>query len=611
MTNESKENLLKVLLNEPNETPGTNIGTLISDGYKNTYISSSTVQSQLTYNNYTIILFTTGEVVLYDNEYNVLMQSYLYISGTQVTLWAIDIDEEGMLYGIAYNGSRAYLVYMNNITQKDAEGNYRLQLRKSYDIWDMITEIGNELGTSISIRKITLKKCPTDSRFIIIIDGDIDNNTNVNLIVINYHVNVGTPNTYEYRASAVGTYAENITQSIYINWEDNNEYVYMFSINCNLNAFDYYTPSEVKYYWNRVDFSEGSTINSILMHSNGACVKTGAMTQAVLTGSERVWFVDTVKNPDTQNLTTRLYLYRDYTLHEKFKVFGTIYCNSNALYINNQLFISIQPKIDDSNNEHILFHAIGDNAYKLLDYTEGYYNWALLITNNFNLYGINLNNKCYKYVYNATGYNGTGYFSDKSVTAESTTLYGINTGGSSNIVPIFARNLYNKIIIGNSIISTVQVPFNYLNNSIILKEDLVSKTNTVIDEDNQEIIKNKYEELYINNIDSYKVFDNNIGSVYNQNSSLELVYNITNGFNRNYKITKYRINYNNGTHRDYSIQHITRNGQNATIEIYVKNEDIDNIQIYDDAFSYAFASIDMQYYDLNKIYKITEHIKVE
>lgn len=609
MTNVSKENLLKILLNEPNESPSIDTGIVISDGTK-TLPGRTALTSQLSYNNYSITLsYNDGLVTLFDNEYNVLFQDYLYINNTNAFLRTLDIDEEGNLYGIASNNNGEWLVYLNNITQKNADGEYELYIRKSYSLTSMINAMATELGTGISRNRWKLKKSPIDSRFIIVFDGVVATGSNYNLFVINYRVNVGSTNDYEYRVKAVGTYAQNITQSMYVNWEDDNVFVYLFSMNSAYNGYDYSNPGIVKYYWSSTNFAEGTTISTSLIYTNNSCIKTGILSQALLTSNDKIWFIDAEKN--AEEITFKIFLYKNNTLYTKYTLSNVIFNFSEMLYVNNQLFISSVSKKTDENYRTLLFHVIEENLYSIIDFSNGNYTATLLITNDYNLYGICLNDSRFKYIYNSSAYNGTEYFCDKSVTAESMTLYGINKNGSQNIVPIFSRNLYNKVIVGNSIISTAQIPFTYLNNSIITEEQLISKSDNVINEYYEEIEKNQYEELYINNIDSLKVFDNNIGSTYNQNCSLEVINNISNGFEGNYKITHYRINYKNGTKKEHPINHITRTGRDAIIEIYVKNENIENIQIFDKNFKTPFITIDLNNYELNKIYKITEHVKVE
>ena len=60
----------------------------------------------------------------------------------------------------------------------------------------------------------------------------------------------------------------------------------------------------------------------------------------------------------------------------------------------------------------------------------------------------------------------------------------------------------------------------------------------------------------------------------------------------NFKITNYRINYSDNTHTDEPIRVIQRNGNIATIYLYIYAEkEIDNIQLYDSSYSIPFITI--------------------
>ena len=120
-----------------------------------------------------------------------------------------------------------------------------------------------------------------------------------------------------------------------------------------------------------------------------------------------------------------------------------------------------------------------------------------------------------------------------------------------------------------------------------------------------------YEELYITNIDAYKVFDNNNGSVYNQNSSLEVAKNVFNGFEGNYKITKYKVNFSNGTSQVNSITDVTRTDNIATLTIYIYNTGVDSIELYDDSLTIPFIKIDMSNKPTERYYMIKQKVKVE
>lgn len=232
-----------------------------------------------------------------------------------------------------------------------------------------------------------------------------------------------------------------------------------------------------------------------------------------------------------------------------------------------------------------------------------------MINNTYDLYNFYISTYIGTFVFRTDDYNGNAYFNDTSLVSSSSKLY---TSNSSNITyPIFARSLYDRVQGGNTINSTTQIPYNMLNETPITQEDLLSKTNTTISSDNKEISKNEYEELYINNIDTFKVYDENIGSTYNQNASIQIAQNVYNGFTDNYKIKKYRINYNDGTNKNYNISQIVRNGNEAIITIGVYNTGIQSIQLYDEQFTTPFITIDMTDKELNKLYVINQSVIVE
>jgi hypothetical protein len=160
------------------------------------------------------------------------------------------------------------------------------------------------------------------------------------------------------------------------------------------------------------------------------------------------------------------------------------------------------------------------------------------ITNDFNLYRYSYQLENYLYatdsVFRPTGYNGEAYFDKNSLIPISSELYDI----TSRVV--FARDLYNKSIVGDTINSILHVPTNYLNESPIIREVLKSETNEAIDDANEEIEKNEYEELYINFIDSFKVWDKNDKSTYQQRASYETAKQVNEGFKMyvaNFRVT--------------------------------------------------------------------------
>lgn len=200
------------------------------------------------------------------------------------------------------------------------------------------------------------------------------------------------------------------------------------------------------------------------------------------------------------------------------------------------------------------------------------------------------------------GYNGEPYFDDNSFVATSGIL------SNYNDIPIFARDLYNKVVIENTINSTLHVPRNMLNGELINVQDLISETNTIIDEDTQELTKSKYEELYINFIDTYKVIDNNDKWTYQSSATARVVEEINNGFT-DFRITNYRINYEDGTYKDRVLDNIILDGTEATITFNISCTGVKNVEFYDENYTTPFAMIDLSNYE--GIYELEEKVKIE
>lgn len=200
------------------------------------------------------------------------------------------------------------------------------------------------------------------------------------------------------------------------------------------------------------------------------------------------------------------------------------------------------------------------------------------------------------------GYNGEPYFDDNSFVATSGIL------SNYNDIPIFARDLYNKVVIENTINSTLHVPRNMLNGELINVQDLISETNTIIDEDTQELTKSKYEELYINFIDTYKVIDSNDKWTYQSSATARVVEEINNGFT-DFRITNYRINYEDGTYKDRVLDNVTLDGTEATIKFNISCTGVKNVEFYDENYTTPFAMIDLSTYE--GIYELEEKVKIE
>lgn len=635
MTNESNENLLKILLNRPADDPEGNSGALevhndnpsMTNTYEITY-------DQLQYNGYTIGLDGVfggegGYLYLYDKTGQLLMRKKPTSNGTTYNVLTIDIDKDGNLYGLIDYSNTTYLAYFSNVFVPDAEGNYDIKIKKRYNFQTALAQIYQAIGSNGSLFNTDIKKSPIDSSFLI--TWAYQKSNTYSLLMILYHVNFEGENDYKYKYASIGTQGYNWIKNVTPTWT--NEGVYFTDVITSMNYVES-TTKRCEYYKVTGNIGiDNTAVTSTLMLANSTSGHTNFnrntsyttwISKNAVQDGDNVYFVD---NSVTDNMPTLCIYCYNTELNLIWAGGGTLnasYINGfaiNMVKVNGQCFAWAYIGNNENPRAEMYFtHLINGEciAYKLAEYDDiVYVGFLCLIQNAYNLYDIlmpvantNYNNIHATLIYRDNGYNGDPYFNDESVTPAYSTLY--SYASNTQNIPIFSRDLYNSYVIGNTITSVLQVPYNYLNDKPISKEDLLSKTSNTINSYSKEIIKNMYEELYLNNQNSYRVYDKNVGSTYNQECTLKVVNNIFNSFTDNYKITKYRINYTDNTHEDKPISYTEIDGNEGTIRMFIYlTKPGKNIEIYDDNFTVPFLTIDISSFDIEKIYQVVQKIKVE
>lgn len=628
MTNNSKENLLKILLNDKNEKPSATGGTYTNISTNYPGITHSNQKEYLTFNGYTIVLLTTGEVELIDANDTLLMKKYLYINNEIWIVRSICVDNEGMFYAYtSKNGVNGVfkLVYLNNITEKTIKGEYELVPRKTYDLGPMWSDIRSQIA-SASTNQYTsnserIFKSPIDNRIMFVFGGRTSNAQEYTLLIVEYSVNFEGGNSWQFRATSISDYSVFQVENCFVGWTQENADVSLLGINSDWDTWTSLVPAPISVWAAKVDFSEGSQITTTRLLEEANYL--GTMSVAALKGLQPslnlAYLPINSKNTTTGVITTRIYRYNGKTFKKIYEYqYGenAVVSNMFPILINNLTFYCLLGyRTENETNIYVkkLIHIVKEQIYEFNIGGTGYNTYAVITSNNSDVYFCYIGNYFGTYLYRTGDYNGTSYFSDESVTSSSSELYGETMYDYSThyTYPIYAKELYDRVLGGNTINSITQIPYNILNNTPITQEDLLSKTNSVISSDNKEITKNQYEELYINNIDTYKVWDNNNGSTYNQNASIQIAKNIYDGFKDEYKIKKYRINYNDSNYSDYDLEKPTRTNNEAIIKIGVYNTGIKNIEIFDDNFTTPFITIDLSSLELNKLYTIIQKIKIE
>ena len=209
-----------------------------------------------------------------------------------------------------------------------------------------------------------------------------------------------------------------------------------------------------------------------------------------------------------------------------------------------------------------------------------------------------------KEVYNSLNYNGPPYKDYNSLISHSSTLY-------SNDKLIFARNLYNKTLLNNTTMSTLQIPAIMLNNVNIDNKTLLGETNLKLVQNNEVITKNVYETVFLNFINAINVIDEDTDTRF-PDSATYINENINVGTQANCEDTavgKVRINYADNTTKVFNINWTKINPYNKITyySLYVDKE-IESIDYIsnDESTVYCKRQIEL---DVGSFYTISQKIR--
>ena len=215
-------------------------------------------------------------------------------------------------------------------------------------------------------------------------------------------------------------------------------------------------------------------------------------------------------------------------------------------------------------------------------------------------------------IFNPNNYNGFPYEAPNCLVPNSGILYDTD----NNI--IFARNLYNKTVLGATTTSTLQIPNTMLNDVTIGKSDLISETNLPLTEDETDITKNIYETVNINFANSISIRNDNDPNNKILNPTAAARLNGSTTQNNNYddvKATKVRVNYTDGTNivialnPDIQIKMMSKQVARYQFIIYV-NKEVENLQIISFDENTIYQTITGLNIEVNKIYRIVQYVSI-
>lgn len=622
-----KENLLKLLLNKPTDTPGENVPS-----YSDTIETRTNLDTKATAIFGSPYFATPNKTITWDTNVVSFNDECIILNNeiTETQYWHLyDLirDEEGF-YGIVQHDSGVYLVYFEELVQNNISTN-GIKAKIEYDITAVLKEAsGSTDPTTLNNGSFKISKSSIDGRFLIA--TAIPDQTY--FAVIEYTINVGTANEYRYQRIAKSTLTSYtpLLDDMYVSWvEENVQYAIgvisratepqekvnlalleitgtmdniSYSTLSNLNGVMSgasllklnYTP-QIRYRSLTDRFYSYSTIKDTSHTESGITWYEGDVVLSRLNGETRTEL----------SRTTTQYMYTPGITDHAYKN------EADIVVLNNNVFI-IETILTATNKIQATFkQLIGDTLHSKVVLSDVGYSVSniafTIISNQFNLYKYSYQLGDYLYEVNSvfrTGYNGEGYFDKNALSSQSGELYDI----TSNVA--FARDLYNKSIVGDTINSVMHVPYNYLNENPIIREKLISETNLAIDDTTEEIEKNKYEELYVSFADAYKVWDMNGKKTYQQGASYEVAKQINEGFDM--YVGLFRVTNNDNTTYESELLNIPIVNGEGIIEICfpIPEGKSKTLEILDQNGDIQFASIDISNLTPGA-YKLTEKIKVE
>lgn len=630
MTEESKNVLLKFITGNLEKQNGNNVPTFgdmkqrtnnlyayfmnqFSNGWFLTGIFSNQ-DINLIYGWYYDNEEKNGFIIMLDGKYNPIKTFKNFDTGTKLRPFEkLNVGDDGYYFGIdsdniADSNANKRFLMLNNFTKKaSSSDDYRVVLRTSYYLPDNIKKASNYCN---------VEKAPGQSSYLI--SGVItDTNFHDQPIATVLKVNVGSENEWiDYRCSLDCNFK---CCDTIVTWDSDN-------VTFKLVGVDYRDQSNTKY----VEYiRENDGLKEVLFASNFGLLNSidvkviGFQISYIFVYNSKV-----VNNVDYdvfeiykaeygENFgVTKIYS------KESVMMQGRSACNIYAFRNNHNIYFQIvysdSPTVSPNYlfmigklvndqiytkelGKHEITNTIGENVFSVQE------QW------NLTTYFSQLSNEVIyvNQIYNEVNYNGHSYININALVPKFITLY--NSGD-----PIFSRNLYNKVINGNVLTSTVQIPENFLNDVPVTIQELIGETNLVLNKGVTTIEKNVYENTLLNFINVLTVQDkNNVSDPkVNQQASNLLVSNVDQSNYEDTKIGKVKIIY-----IDNSVEIINVNPNNityvensATIKVVMSlKKEVGNnkkIKILSDDESIEYCEIDVSGLETNKLYKLIQKVEV-
>lgn len=646
MTEEAKKNLLDYMLGKMPSESGVeeeifqSINDISRDDWENNGILPSSwndfryeglIQVQ---NSELLVLYggykTTdneirGIITILNKDFKPLKSIFKYDSGTYLryiqrmaqaednTFYAIDCPDFPIDQEWSFTTSQKRFLMFNNFTQQ-VNNDYVLTLQKSYIF-------------------------PTDYFNFYCQKLFKDNNSSHYVMVGNYLKDQSSPDYDGIRIVElkVNTGSENNWNKIdddgtgwllgdsYVDFQDDN-YFFEILLNDTLNS------SRELFLWTKDYSNTYASLKSIMTFDFHPFVDSiNYKNQSVFLNKNELYFVQNNQRwGNSGRLEAKhigLYYYnistnQTKTIYEKH-LGDYDFCNLEAIFIttnNNDIYVQFNKVWE--NEEYFAdyyFQRIVNNEWspKLVASSNFNFNQrGLFVTNEFNLlniyaYPINPRLQTWylcniKEIYNESNYNGEPFTDKNSLNSNSAILY-------SNNNPVFARNLYNKTQNGATTTSTIEIPNNYLNDTLVDQKDLMSVNNNAVVSDTNGFTKNVYETVYLNFVNTISVVNQNEAqSVYNNEIATKLNTSINNPTDYDdLKLTKFRVNYQDGTNTVSKLQATLQDdGSYQLLMTFYLSKLADSLELVSEDEQTIYLTYDLTSIQINKYYSFKQRVRI-
>ena len=569
-----------------------------------------------------------GIITILNKDFKPLKSIYQYDSGTYLryiqcmaqtednTFYAIDCPDFPNDEEWSFTTSQKRFLMFNNFTQQ-INNDYVLTLQKSYifptDYFNFYCK--------------KLYKDNNSSHYVMV--GNYITSENLGFFngirIVELKVNVESENKWD-KIDDDGTGW--IMGDSYVDFQNDNYYLKILLTENNLN-------SKNLYLWTK-DYSASSPTLKIVKEFNFRPMidSYSYKNQSVFLNKNEIYFVLNNQrwgiDGQDEDKYIGLYYYNDeieknYTIYEKY-LGNYDRCNLEAIYIvknNNDIYIEFNNNITSTDSGTIAdyyFQRLIDNKWKpiLVSSQQHFYytRRALFVSNEFNLlnyisYMINPQSQYWymlniKEIYNEANYNGELFTDKNSLNSNSVILYSDNN-------PAFARNLYNKTQNGATTTSTIEIPNNYLNDTLVDQKDLMSVNNNVIISDTNGFTKNVYETVYLNFVNTISVVNQNeTQSVYNNAVATKLNTSINNPTDYDdLKLTKFRINYQDGTNTVSTLQATLQDdGSYELLMTFYLSGLADTLELISEDEKTIYLSYNLANAEINKTYSFKQRVRI-